>query len=121
MRIEGEHDLICDFMQYYSIILDFESLPVTLVAILASGLPPESRTMTRITGRGNITDRELLVGIYDRLNAIQYMLSTAETPPEPLYNKLYVKEPPKEVIAHRSGADFDAAWERMRKQHGDTR
>jgi hypothetical protein len=49
------------------------------------------------------------------------MLTTEETPPEPLYNKLYAKEPPKEVIAHRSGADFDAAWERMRKQHGDTR
>ena len=49
MVVEHKDAIICDFLQYYH-VLDYRSLPLQQAAILAFGLPPESRTMTSITG-----------------------------------------------------------------------
>ena len=46
MCIADRDAVVCDFAQYYH--LDFDRQPVGYAAVLAAGLPAESRIMTRL-------------------------------------------------------------------------
>ena len=71
MRALDNDALICDFAQYYH-IYDFKSLDLKTAAILACGLPKESRIMTIVTGTKIKEEKLIQIAILDTLRAIAY-------------------------------------------------
>ena len=69
-----EDALICDFAQYYH-VLDWRSLPLRLAATLAAGLPEDSRSMMKASGKTVPLHIELQAYTADRLTQILWGLS----------------------------------------------
>ena len=67
MIADGEDALICDFAQYYH-VLSWRSLPPSLAATLAAGLPHESRCMRRLAGLNCSPELMLAAMIADDLH-----------------------------------------------------
>lgn len=65
----NEDSLICDFMQYYH-VLDYRELPLDKAALLAFGLPNESRIKKEISGSNTDLNNMLSAGILDRLTTL---------------------------------------------------
>lgn len=117
MLATNEDSLICDFAQYYG-IYDMESqVPCSTAAILASGLPPESRVMRKMSNSQISTTDTILAGIFDSLNNLMYMMAGKKRKkPKSLLDKLLNTEKTKKkqenIIAFSSAEEF----ERIRKQ-----
>lgn len=117
MLAKDEDALICDFAQYYG-IYDMESqVPCNTAAILASGLPPESRIMRKMSKSPIDTTDTILAGIFDSLNNLMYMLSGKKhgKRPKSLLDKLLKPERRKqENVTSFSSADaFEEARRRI--------
>lgn len=69
-----ESALICDFAEVYH-ILNYKMLPLTQVAILAQGLPDDSRIKRKISGQKIKMDTMLLGAIFDQINAYLYSMT----------------------------------------------
>ncbi|MGN0707108.1 MAG: hypothetical protein ACI4JC_03840 [Faecalibacterium sp.] len=84
-----EDDLICDFAQYYQ-VLDWRALPLRLAAVLAAGLPADSRCKMRLRGERAPADQLLLAVIADDLNLLCWKLFAAggSRAPRSIYNAL---------------------------------
>ncbi len=117
MLATNEDSLICDFAQYYG-IYDMESqVPCSTAAILASGLPPESRVMRKMSNSPISTTDTILAGIFDSLNNLMYMMAGKKRKkPKSLLDKLLNTEKTKKkqenIVAFSSAEEF----ERIRKQ-----
>ena len=66
---EGEHELMCDFAEYYH-IYDYKQLRPSVAAIFALGLPNDSRIKRKLSGQKYSTDVILLSCIADALNTL---------------------------------------------------
>jgi len=118
--LEHRDDLMCDLAQYYG-ITDMEALPVDKLAGFAYGLPPESRTKMRIAGARIPLETLLLAGIMDRLSILCWHNTKdghrGSNKPKSILEELTrkPKEERDQLMRFRSGEDFSAAWERIRK------
>lgn len=108
-----EDNLICDFAQYYG-IYDMESqVSCSTAAILACGLPPESRVMRKMSNSPIDTTDTILAGIFDSLNNLMYMMSGKRhrKKPESLLDKLLNVEKKKKkqenIVAFSSAEEFE--------------
>lgn len=72
MRASDEDALICDFAQFYG-ITDYRSIDIRTAAVLACGLPPESRTVRRLTGQTYNLEEHLLMLVIDNLSALVWL------------------------------------------------
>lgn len=113
----GEEDLICDFAQTYH-VLDWRALPLKTAAVLAAGLPPDSRIMRRLTGeRIGLTDA-LLASALDRLKLLVWQNTEdghkGRNMPESTYEVLTGRShSAKKVRSFRTPEDFEAARARI--------
>ena len=111
---------MCDLAQYYG-ITDMDALPVSELAGYSFGLPQDSRTKMRISGSRIPMQTLLLAGIMDRLSVLCWQNTKdghrgTNRPASVLEQLLRDPSEDKErLIRFRSGEDFDAAWERIRR------
>lgn len=114
--------MVCDLAETYN-IFDYERLPVKRVAVFVCGLRENARVWKKM-GYDDI-DRKLQILMYDRINWIAWTKTEAAqnggTPPEPLFSKIYGEktESPDDTRRFESPEQFQEAWEKIRRQHGD--
>lgn len=113
MVADDEDAVICDFLQYYN-ILDYKSLSVKRAAILACGLPEESRTIKKLAGRTYTSHELYTIAILDVLRSIQYSYVKVHSkghvqPPVPILDSITKKENPTDTQAFDSPDDFERA------------
>lgn len=119
MLATNEDSLICDFAQYYG-IYDMESqITCSTAAILACGLPPESRVMRKMSNSPISTTDTILAGIFDSLNNLMYMMAGKKRQrPKSLLDKLLNSEKKKRkkqenVVSFSSPEEFERTWNRI--------
>lgn len=105
--------LLCDLAETYN-IYDFESLPLTKIAIFAKGLREDSRIRMKMSqSRFNVKE-SLLAGILDRLTLILYS-KTKDAEKGKNYPKLLLDETEKkeELQGFTSSEDFEKIRRRI--------
>ena len=105
-------DLICEFAEEYH-IYDPVQLPATLAATLAVGLRANSRVKTKIAGLPLPADLFLMAGISDKLSLLNWRTTGSQgNAPQLILPALMDNNEENNILAMRSGTDFDAEWER---------
>lgn len=101
-------------VQYYG-LLEYKALPVKTQAALALGLPDDSRTKMNLAGQKVPTTTLLLASILDNLQIQTWMRSGKGKKPASVVQALLQGKEKKEaeVIAFRSGEDFERYRERL--------
>ena len=119
MVAEHEDAIICDFSQYYH-VFDIRSLPLRQAAVLACGLPAESRTMKNITGRKYSSNELLQIMLIDEIRDLQYLYVKSHAGkkkniprPKSLMNRLLGKELSTDVESYDSAEAYEAARKRI--------
>lgn len=111
-----EDNLICDFAQYYGIYDMENQVPCSTAAILACGLPPESRVMRKMSNSPINTTDTILAGIFDSLNNLMYMMAGKKRKkPKSLLDKLLNSEKRKQkkqenVVSFSNSDEFEKTW-----------
>lgn len=117
----GEDRLICDFAETYH-ILNWREIPVRTAAILARGLPDDSRTMMYFADAPCNYDRAIRAITADNLANILYLMKIllgVKNPQEPdLLSPVLLKEQKSKqktgikngVSVFSSAEDFRNAW-----------
>lgn len=100
--------------QFYH-VLDWRGLPLRLAAILAAGLPAESRVMRRLSVEAVPINTLLLANIADAAALLLWRYAKDGTPKPPSLTALLTgqQKPEKEILVFRSGKDFDKALARF--------
>lgn len=116
MRVICKDALICDFAQYYN-IYDMNNHDLQTMAILACGLPPESRTIRQISGQKYSAEMIVQMGILDTLRSIENVYinvhSKRKIPkPKSIFEILNGNDE-KEIRVFRSGEEFERERERL--------
>lgn len=108
-----EDEVICDLLEVYH-ILDYKSLPASLVATLVLGLRSNSRVMLAIADKRLSLDQMALLGIWDCLKWIQWSktkkASEGLDAPTPLLSLFIDSEEKSETVGFESGEAFMEAW-----------
>lgn len=118
--MDGEDDLICDLAETYH-IHDYRALSPRVIAPLACGLRPNSRTMMRESGLRLTYEQSIIAMIYDQLNLLRWSRTKAAAkgaaPPESLYAKLTGREEDngEDCAAFTDGESYEAARQRILK------
>lgn len=104
--------LVCDLAETYG-ILDMKSLPVPLLATLASGLREDSRSRMLMSGTSLPPHTLLLAAAVDRLSLLVWAQTKDAAhgynrPPSAL-GLLLGDTPPKKSTAYNSAAEYEAA------------
>lgn len=113
-----EESLICDFAETYS-IYNYKSLPLKLVATLASGLSGDSRIKRKLSGLNHSIDTLLLACIVDRLSLLLWRdtkdASKGKNKPESMYELLTSsnKDVSESHNSFTSGKDFEKERQRI--------
>lgn len=113
-----EESLICDFAETYS-IYNYKSLPLKLVATLASGLSTDSRIKRKLSGLNHSIDTLLLACIVDRLSLLLWRdtkdASKGKNKPESLYELLTSgnKDVSESHNSFTSGKEFEKERQRI--------
>ena len=107
MSATGEDELICDFAETYH-ILDWRGLPINLAAILAAGLPENSRIKMKIRGDQATVDQILLARICDLLSEWVWAFSKNANHPESIVKILTEPQKQPEQKKHRVFKNGDA-------------
>lgn len=113
-----EESLICDFAETYS-IYNYKSLPLKLVATLASGLSADSRIKRKLSGLNHSIDTLLLACIVDRLSLLLWRdtkdASKGKNKPESLYELLTSssKDVSESHNSFTSGKEFERERQRI--------
>ncbi len=109
--------LICDLAETYG-IYDMRALPVSTLAVLASGLRDNSRIKIKMSGVKTDQETLLLAMAVDNLRFLSWTKTKAAQDgsdrPKSIAKALLgqVEERPRNV-AYESGEEFDAAWKRL--------
>ena len=116
MIAKDEDSLICDFAETYH-ILEYESLPVSKAALLASGLRDGSRIMKQMAG-SKVDTRDLLIAAaVDRLSIIVWQQSedgqNNRNRPISIAESMMGKGKGKAYMEFESGSEFEAAKARI--------
>lgn len=111
--------------EYYG-ITDLKSVPVDILATLAEGLPGESRSIRKMTGRKLTLSEELLAAILDGINILIWQRSkdgmNNRNRPESVLEKLAEKPKENDTMAFSSGDAFEAYRKRiLEKAESDAR
>lgn len=112
MRVSDEDALICDFAQYYH-VFDYRALPTKQAAILACGLPAESRIKRKMAGIRVGTDTLLRAAILDGIRTLIWMQSkdarSGRNRPQPIYPMFVGGEERKkeDTMTFPSGEEFE--------------
>ena len=111
MKASDEDALICDFAQYYG-LHDYLSYGVSHAAVLACGLPPESRTVKRMTKQKYNPEIVLQAMMVDRLSLLVWSKTKdaqhGHNRPEQIAPKLLGQEQQKpKNKAFRSAEEFE--------------
>lgn len=110
MVARNENALVCDFAEVYH-IYDYKSMPLKQAAILAAGLPPDSRIKREISGQKQTTDILLLAAIADALNTLVWFQTTdgqrGVNRPDSILRRL--TEEQEEYEAYDSIEEYEAA------------
>lgn len=108
-----EDEVICDLLEVYH-VLDYKSLPASLVATLVLGLRSNSRVMMAIADKRLSLDQMALIGIWDCLKWIQWSktkkASEGLEAPKPLLSLFIDTEEQSETVGFESGDAFMEAW-----------
>ena len=124
MIFTDEQALICDLAETYQ-IFDSRSLPVRTVATLSAGLREYSRIKTKLRGEMAVEPEDLLIQVIDRLADILWLFGgygDLEAPPtikdeiRGQKNEEAPRSQKKGAKTFASGADFDAAWNKNKKE-----
>ena len=98
-------------------------MPVNLQAILADGLPVDSRSAKKITGRKLTLTEELLAAILDGVNLLLWQRSKdAEfnrNKPASILQNLTENKEETNVVAFSSAGEFEARKAAILKGNGD--
>lgn len=116
MVAEDEDALICDMAQYYH-VLNWRGLPLRLAAVLAAGLPAESRTIRRMSGQRHTAEELYSALIIDRLSLLVWQ-NTADgqkgrNQPKSLFDSMVHEADKPHIQSFDSAADFEAAREKI--------
>lgn len=117
MLANYENELICDFMQYYHLD-DWSDLPVEKAAVLACGLPADSRLIKAVNKQKISVDTMLLAVIADRTTQLVWFQTKDghkhRNKPKSFVKMLtQTKEPKKSERSFSSGAEFEEARKRI--------
>ena len=116
-----EDALICDFAQYYH-VFDYEQLPVQKAAVLACGLPAESRIIRILGKQPHSLEKQILAGIYDRIGILIYMRTkdarTGKNRPESLLEELLGKGKKEKPKRFQTAAEFEAERKKILRKKG---
>ena len=115
-----EDSLVCDMAQYYH-VLDYEQLPPERAAVLAWGLPEDSRIKRLISG-SNYDINALLIAICaDHLATLVWSktkdAAKGRNRPESLYKKMTEKKKEPELKGFNSPEAFEAYRQRLIKEN----
>lgn len=107
--------LVCDFAQYYN--LDIDTVGIYRAAILACGLPPDSRVIKELSGQKYSTDTILHMGILDAVRAIGHAYASTHSKkkipkPQSIFKAINGKSD-NDIKAFRSGNDFERERSRI--------
>ena len=111
MRVIDEDALICDLAQFYH-IYDYLSYDLELIAVLACGLPIESRMMKKLSGQRYTLDTILFAGMVDRLSELVWLQTKrrASNRPKSILNEMTEEKHKKdEFLTYDSIEDFEKA------------
>ncbi len=116
MRAIYKDALICDFAQYYH-LYSFDAVSIETAAILACGLPQESRTIRKLTGQRFSTEIILQIGVLDAIKSLEYAYVSAHSKrklqkPQSLM-KMMNRQDENDIKSFRSGEDFERERERL--------
>ena len=113
MIASDEHALICDFAETYH-VFDYKSMPPRLAAILAVGLPDDSRIKRGMIGQKQPLQTLLLARIVDALNILIWFQTEdgqkGRNRPESMYQLL------TEEVEEYEAFDSIEAYEAARKE-----
>ena len=113
MAAADEDALRCDFAQVYR-VLDFRRLPLRTAAVLACGLPEESRIIRKLSGSRIDVTTALLARIFDAVAILAWQNTEdghkGRNPPKSLFEKLMGSDDTEHPKGFASAADFRAAW-----------
>lgn len=117
MRVVCHDALTCDFAQYYH-LYDLEAIPLTQGAILACGLPPESRTMRKLTNTQYTAEQAVLMGILDSIRSFEYAYVCSHSKKKPqkprsVFDVASGTEEVSELTAFDSAEDFEVARQKI--------
>lgn len=107
--------LICDLAETYG-IFNYRSVPVRLLATLASGLGADSRIMRKLSGAKADTKTILLALAVDALHTLVWMQTKdgqkGRRRPESIAKKIQSADQPQkdDVVKFKSSDDFMNAW-----------
>lgn len=109
-----EDALICDFAETYH-IWDYRALPVSLRAVLASGLREDSRIKIKMAGWRDPPDKMIAALIADNLTAIRWSLTAKKGDPKPSLVTEYIigTNEDKNTAGFSSAEEFEAARKRI--------
>lgn len=110
--------MVCDLAQTYH-IYDWQTVPLHTLAVLVSGLPPESRTMRHFSKQKYSTEELILMRIFDSVNFIAWAQTKdaqrGANRPESLYDMATKpRKDDKKPKAFATAADFEAALKKAR-------
>ena len=105
----------CDMAETYH-VMDVWALPVTTLAVLASGLRDDSRVRMKMSGMEYVPMEVLAASVLDKLALILYSITAEKNdplPPSVIDIIMKPAEKPKETAGFRSGEDFEAARRKL--------
>lgn len=116
MRAVDEAALVCDFAEFYR-IYDWNQFPLQKQAILACGLPEESRIIRKLTKQKAPLNTILLMAVIDSIRSFEYLYASAHSKKKPKKPdsllSAFGKDKTTDVQAYDSTEDFEAARARI--------
>ena len=104
--------VICDLAETYN-ILDYRSLPVTLLATLCAGLHDDSRIKMRMMGLRKIAPSFAFVHIADTLTVLLHALTGSKNKPKLYQDIMADKQQKKKATGFSSIEEFEKARQRL--------
>lgn len=116
MRAVDEAALFCDFAEYYH-IYDWNQFTLKQQAMLACGLPEDSRIIRKISNQKIPLETTLLLVIVDSVRELEYLYTSAHSKkkvkkPDSLLAAIQ-KDKKNDVMAYETSDDFEAARARI--------
>lgn len=108
--------LICDLAETYH-ILDYKSVPVEVLSILAAGLRDDSRIKLKMSGLKISLDRLLMARMVDSLALIVWSktedASKGRNKPKSITEALTAKPKEETVKTYSTPEEFESAWKKI--------
>lgn len=111
-----ESALMCDLAETYG-IYNYRQLPPTLVAVFSLGLRNDSRIKMKLSGQTVPLETMLLASIVDKLSILIWFQTKdgqkGRNRPKMITDILLEQKKETEVLAFRSGEDFEKERRRL--------